>query len=82
MGILSVAFNNIIFDDVTFDENDPETIIHVRLMPRCNRFKQQEAFKKDLSKELMPLACHLTRSKMVGLVHVRRREKRNRANFY
>ena len=31
MGILSVAFNNINLDDVAFDENDSETIIHVRL---------------------------------------------------
>ena len=32
MGILSVVLNNINLDDVNFDEDDPETIIHVRLM--------------------------------------------------
>ena len=32
MGILSVDFNNINIDDVNFDEDDPETIIHVILL--------------------------------------------------
>ena len=31
MGILSVVLNNINLDDVNFDEDDPETVIHVRL---------------------------------------------------
>ena len=32
MGILSVDLNNINLDHVNFDEDDPETIVHVRLM--------------------------------------------------
>ena len=32
LGILSVDINNINLDDVSFFEDDPETIIHVRLM--------------------------------------------------
>ena len=32
MGILSVDVNNINLDDVNFDLDDTETIIHVRLM--------------------------------------------------
>ena len=32
MGILSVVLNDINLDDINFDEDDPETIIHVRLM--------------------------------------------------
>ena len=51
MGILSVDHSNSnIFknlDNVTFDENDPETIIHVILMACCNRFKQRKTFEKD-----------------------------------
>ena len=39
MGILSVDLNNINLDDVSFDEDDPKNIIHVRLMAWCNRFK-------------------------------------------
>ena len=33
-----------------FFEDDPETIIHVRLTAWCNRYKQCIAFKKDISK--------------------------------
>ena len=50
MGFLSVDLNNINLDDANFDEDDPETIIHVRLMVWCN-----------ISKELMPVAWHLTK---------------------
>ena len=46
MGILSVDLNNINLDDVSFDEDDPKNIIHVRLMVWCNRFKQRKAFKQ------------------------------------
>ena len=42
MGILSVDLNNINLDDGKFDEDDSETIIHVRLMGWCNRFKQRK----------------------------------------
>ena len=58
MGVLSVDFNNINLDDVNFVEDDPEIIIHVRRMAWCNKFKQRIAFKKELSKELMPVAWH------------------------
>ena len=32
MGILSIDLNNINLDDTNYDEGDPETIIHVRLL--------------------------------------------------
>ena len=31
-GSLSIVLNNITLDEVNFDEDDPETIIHIRLM--------------------------------------------------
>ena len=40
MSILSADLNNISLDDVNFDEDDPETIIHVRCMVWRNIFKQ------------------------------------------
>ena len=52
---------NINLDDDNFDVDDPETIIHVRLMTWCNRYKQLKACKKEKSKELMPKAWHPTR---------------------
>ena len=56
MGILSVDLNNINLEDVNFCEDDPETIIHVRLMACHNRLKQRKALKKSISKELMHVA--------------------------
>ena len=32
MGLANVNLNNVSLDDVNFDDDDPETIIHVRLM--------------------------------------------------
>ena len=49
MGILSVDISNIDLDDINFDEDDPETIIHVRLTAWHNSFKQCKTFKKELS---------------------------------
>ena len=40
------TIDNNILDDGNFDENDPESINHVRLMGWCNRFKQRKACKK------------------------------------
>ena len=38
ISILCVDLNNINLDDVNFNEDDPETIIVVRIMTWCNRF--------------------------------------------
>ena len=43
-------------DDVNFDEDDPETIINVRLTAWRDRYKQRKSCKKDISKELMLVA--------------------------
>ena len=42
LGVLSIDLNNINLDDINFDEDDSETIIHVRIMAWHNRLKQQE----------------------------------------
>ena len=49
MGILSKDLHNINFD------------VNIGLMAWHNKFKQQKAFKKDISKGLIPAAWHLTR---------------------
>ena len=53
--------NTIDLNNINFDEQDPETIINVRLMAWCNRNKQGKACKKEISKELMAVASHPTR---------------------
>ena len=54
MVILSVDLNNINLDDADFDEDDPENIIHVRLIAWTT-------FRQDIRKKLMPVAWHSTR---------------------
>ena len=62
MNILSVDFDKINLDDVDFYEDDPEALIHVRLLTWYNKFEKQKACKKDKkTKELMHVAWHPTR---------------------
>ena len=61
MGIFSVDLNNINLDDANFHENDLKTIIHVRPLAWHNKFEKRKAFKKNIKKELIPVACHPTR---------------------
>ena len=77
--ILSVDLININLDDINFEEDDPETIVHVRLMAWCNRFKQRKAYKKRYKQRI--ITCSMTSYKMVGLVRVRRWGKRNKVIF-
>ena len=51
--IVNVGFNNFKIHDDNFDddeEGDPKTIIHIRLMAWCNRYKQRKAYTKRLAK--------------------------------
>ena len=41
MVLVNVDFNNVSLDDVNFDNDDPKTMIHIRLMTWCDRYKQQ-----------------------------------------
>ena len=42
----TIDLNNINLDDDNFDHDDPETIIHVRTMIWCYRYKQHMTCKK------------------------------------
>ena len=70
MGILSVDLNNINLDDANFHEDDPKTIIHVRILAWHNKRTQCKAFKKEISNKNN--ACNMASNKMLGLVHTRR----------
>ena len=71
MVILHIDFNNVSLDK-NFDEDDPNTIILIRLLLWHIKFEKRKPLKKELNEELMP----------VGLGRVRRWEKRNRSNVY
>ena len=61
--------DNINLDDVNFDEDDPETIIHIRLMAWHNKPKQCKAFEKHKQRIN---TCSKASNKIVELVLVRR----------
>ena len=46
MGILSVDLDKINLGDINFGEDDPKTVIHVRVMAWHNRYKQHKSCKK------------------------------------
>ena len=69
MDFIIIDLNNTNLDDHDFDNDDPETIIHVRLMTVLDRYKQRKACKKDQEKIN---ASRMASNKIMGLVHVRR----------
>ena len=60
MGILNIDLNNINLDN-NFDEDDPDTIILIRLLVWHIKFEKRKELKKELSEELIPVAWHCTR---------------------
>ena len=65
-----IDLNNINIDVDNFDEDDPETIVFVRLMAWCIRYKQRKTNKKDRRKA----NAYSKASKLsVGLVYDKRR---------
>ena len=42
---LSLDINNMNLDDANFSEDNPETIVYVRLLDQYNRFKQGNAYR-------------------------------------
>ena len=59
--LVNVDLNNISLGGDNFDDDNPETIIHVRLMVWCNRYKQCKACKKEISRKLVTVAWDPTR---------------------
>ena len=55
MGILSTGLNNINLDDVNDDDDDPKTIIHVRLLAWLSKFEKKKHLKK-INEKLMLIA--------------------------
>ena len=55
MGLPNIDLNNINFDDTNYDEDDPESVIHVRLFAWHIKFEKLKTLKKQLKEELMPI---------------------------
>ena len=57
MGILSIYLNNINLDDTNYYKDNPEFIIHIKLLAWHIKFEKL----RTLNKELMLIAWHLAR---------------------
>ena len=58
LGILSIDLNKFNPDDTNYDEGDPETVIHIRILAWHIKFEKRKALEKELNKELMLIAWH------------------------
>ena len=47
MGILSIDLNKINLDNTNYDEDDPDTIVHIRLLAWHIKLEKCKALKKD-----------------------------------
>ena len=56
MGIINIGLNNINFHDTNYHEDDPGTIILVRLLACHIEFEKRKAVKNKISEELMSIA--------------------------
>ena len=57
MGIVNIDLKNINLGK-SFDEDDRDTVIHIRLSAWHIRFVKRETLEKELNEELMPIAWH------------------------
>ena len=80
MGIFNIDLNNINLDDTNYDEDDPDTIILIRLLAWHSKFKKRKKLQKMISEELIPVAWHPNR--WWNFCVSKNKKKRNRSNFY
>ena len=58
MGILSVNLNNINLNDSNYEEDDPDTIILIRLLTCYIKFKKRNVLTGMISEELVLVLWH------------------------
>ena len=51
MSVLNIDLNNINLDDTNYDEDDPDTIILIRLLAWHSKFKKRKNLQKMISEE-------------------------------
>ena len=56
MGILNIDINNMNLDDTNYDEDDPGTIIHIRLLPWHIKLEKRKVLKRMIREEVIPIA--------------------------
>ena len=53
MGFFRIDLNNINLDDTNYNEDDPKTITHVRILARHIKFEKHKALKKESNEGLI-----------------------------
>ena len=82
MGILNIDLKNINLGN-SFDEDDRDTVIHIKLSAWHVKFEKPQTLEKDLNEELMPIAWHPKRWwNFCVSKDEKKRKKRNRIDFY
>ena len=61
MGILNIDFGNNNLDETSYNEDDHDTIILIRLFSWYIKFEKRKALKKELKEELMEIVWHFKR---------------------
>ena len=61
MSILNIDLKNVNCDDTDYDEDDPDTIIYVRLLAWHIKFEKSKELKKELSERLLLVAWYPNR---------------------
>ena len=79
IGILCVNLNIINLDDTNYEEDDPDTIILIRLLVWYIKLEKCKGLKKKISEELMPTVWH---SKRWWNLCISEDEEKNRSTFY
>ena len=70
MGILNIDLNNVNLDN-NFDEDDPDTIIIIRLLAWHIKFEKRKALKKKVKWRINANSMPVTSQKMVEFLHVK-----------
>ena len=60
MGFINIDLNNINLDD-NVDEEDPNTIVIIRLLTWLTKFEKRKELRKEFNEELMLTAWHSKR---------------------
>ena len=55
-GIVSIDLNSINLDNINYDEDDPETIIHIIILAWHMKFEKRKTLKKEVNGKIMLIA--------------------------
>ena len=72
-GILNIDINNISLDN-NFDEDNPDTIILIRVLVWHNKFEKHKELQKMLNEELMPIVWYPKNGGIAACLKMRKKK--------